>query len=66
MISFSGTASMFRVFENYFDLPVMVICARLIDIIDEKVMDMTFPTIISSKQSLITIMLSVICWCKKL
>ena len=37
MISFSGTASMFRVFENYFDLPVMVICARLIDIIDKKV-----------------------------
>ena len=28
-------------------------------------MDMTFPSIISSKQSLITIMLSVICWCKK-
>ena len=26
---------------------------------------MTFPSIISSKQSLITIMLSVICWCKK-
>jgi len=28
-------------------------------------MDSTFPTIINSKQSLITIILSVICWCKK-
>jgi len=42
MISFSGTASMFRVFENYFDLPVMVICARLIDIIDKKVNGLDF------------------------
>ncbi|XP_073238893.1 5'-nucleotidase domain-containing protein 1-like [Porites lutea] len=32
----SQQSSMFRVFENYFDLPVMVICARLIDIIDKK------------------------------
>ena len=42
MICFSGTASMFRVFENYFDLPVMVTCARLIDIIDKKVNGLDF------------------------
>jgi len=30
-------ASIFRVFENYFDLPLVVICARIVDIIDKKV-----------------------------
>lgn len=29
-------SNIFRVFENYFDLPVMVICARIIDTIDKK------------------------------
>ncbi|KAJ7333510.1 5'-nucleotidase domain-containing protein [Desmophyllum pertusum] len=30
-------STIFRVFENYFDLPVMAICARVVDIIDEKI-----------------------------
>ncbi|PFX29820.1 5'-nucleotidase domain-containing protein 1 [Stylophora pistillata] len=29
-------SNIFRVFENYFDLPVMVICARIVDTIDKK------------------------------
>lgn len=29
-------SSIFRVFENYFDLPLVVICARIVDVIDEK------------------------------
>ncbi|XP_020623824.1 5'-nucleotidase domain-containing protein 1-like [Orbicella faveolata] len=29
-------SSVFRVFENYFDLPLVVICARIVDLIDKK------------------------------
>ncbi|XP_074609660.1 5'-nucleotidase domain-containing protein 1-like isoform X1 [Acropora palmata] len=32
----SQHSSILRVFESYFDLPVMVICARIVDIIDKK------------------------------
>ena len=34
---FFSLASIFRVFENYFDLPVVIICARIVDTIDKKV-----------------------------
>ena len=44
LISFS-LASIFRVFENYFDLPLVVICARIVDVIDAKVTKIEILTI---------------------
>lgn len=34
---FVTIATTFRLFESYFDLPVLTICARIIDMIDKKV-----------------------------
>ena len=34
-------ASDFRVFDNYFDLPVAAVCACVVDVIDQKVCNMS-------------------------